>query len=108
MTAGQMILSAAVLILCSCAAILVFSWKKNERNAVRFEILGTVAGWQKSKVPFTGRAVILGTKKGRPIQVTTGLMRTDRQPKIGSKGMWVVSAYPMPGRETVYIARRKK
>ena len=104
----QIILFVVLFLLVGAAAIFFFSWRCSEKNAVKFTTVGTVVGWQDVKIPFMGRAIIQYTKKGKPMQVQSNLMRRSRKPKQGMKRMWTIAAYPTKEKKTVYIAKKMK
>lgn len=108
MTPLQIILLIVLGLLVGAIAFFLFSWRYTEKHAPRFTALGTVVGWQDVKIPFMGRAIIQYTKKGKPMQVQSNLMRRSRKPKPGLKRMWTIAAYRTKGKTTVYIAKKMK
>ena len=108
MTPLQIILLAACGLLVGVAIFFVLNWRSAEKRVPKFDVLGTVIGWQNVKLPLLGRAIIQYTKKGKPMQAQSGLTLRSRKPKVGVKRMWTVSAYRTKDRGTVYLARRKK
>ena len=108
MTLLQIILLIALGLLVGAAAFFLFSWKHTEKNAPKFDALGTVVGWQDIKIPFMGRAIIQCTKKGKPMQVQSNLMFRSSKPKQGLKRLWTVSIYRGKDNTSVYVARMKK
>lgn len=108
MSIPQIILWAVLMALALVIGFFIVSWHISNKQADKFDIIGTVGGWQKAKIPFIGRAVLVYTRKGKPMQVGSGLMLESRKPKLGVKGMWTVYAYRTPGKATSYVARRKK
>lgn len=108
MTPLQIILLAVCGLLVGAAAFFLLSWRASEKQTPKFDVLGTVMGWQDVKLPLMGRAIIQYTKKGRPMQAQSGLTLRSRKPKVGLKRMWTVSAYKTKDKGTVYVARKKK
>ena len=108
MTLLQIILLVAFGLLVGAAAVFLFSWKHTEKNAPKFNALGTVIGWQDVKLPFMGRAIIQCTKKGKPMQVQSNLMFRSRKPKQGLKRLWTITVLPTKDKQKVYIARKVK
>ena len=107
MTLLQIILLIALGLLVGAAAVFLFS-KHTEKNAPKFNALGTVVGWQDVKIPFMGRAIIQCTKKGKPMQVQSNLMFRSRKPKQGGKRLWTITVLPTKDKQKVYIARKVK
>lgn len=108
MSIPQIILWAVLAALALVVGFFAVSWYISNKQADKFDVLATVGGWQEAKIPFIGRTVLIYTRKGKPMQVGTGLMLKSRQPKLGVKGMWTIYAYRTPGKATTYIARRKR
>ena len=108
MTPVQIILLGLLTVIACVVGWVFFSWHYSNKNAMKFDVLGTVVGWQNVKVPLLGRAIIQYTKKGKPMQAQTNLMLRSRKPKQGMKRMWTVFAYQVSGKPTFYIARKKK
>lgn len=108
MTLLQIILLIALGLLVGAAAVFLFSWKYTEKNAPKFDALGTVIGWQDVKIPFMGRAIIQYSKKGKPMQAQSNLMFRSRKPKQGGKRLWTITVLPTKDKQKVYIARKVK
>lgn len=108
MSIPQIIVWAVLAALALVIGFFAVSWHISNKQADKFDVVATVGAWQKAKIPFIGRAVLVYTRKGKPMQVGSNLMLKSRQPKLGTKGMWTVYTYRTPGKATAYIARRKR
>ena len=108
MTPLQIVALVAGGVLVGAAAFFLLGWYNTEKRTAKFDALGTVVGWQNVKLPFLGRAIVQCSKKGRPIQVQSGLTLRSKKPKIGLKRMWTVSVYHAKDNSPVYVARKKK
>ena len=108
MNIPQLIITIIVGLLIGGAAFLVYSNHVANKNAEKTDVVGQVVGWQKSKIPMAGVAIIQYTKKGKPMQVGSQLMPNWKQPKVGVKNLYTIYAYHTPGKKTVFQAMLKK
>ena len=108
MTVLQIILLVLAGLAVGAAAFFAFSWYMTEKRAPKFDVLGSVVGWQDTKLPFFGRSVIQYTKRGKPMWAQSRLTLRGRKPREGMRRMWTVSVYRGKDKSPVYIARVKK
>lgn len=108
MTLMQIVLWTLLLAATVLVGWFIFSWHHTNKNAPKFDVLGTVVGWQDAKIPLIGRAIVQYTKKGKPMQAQSSLMLRKSKLRVGIKCMWTVYAYRMASKPTVYIARKKR
>lgn len=108
MTVPQIILTILLGALVFLAAFLLISMRINDKNAQKFDTVGTTLEWQKSKLPFLGRIVIQYTKRGRPYVAGSSLMLKPKKLKIGARNMWTIYTYRVPDKASVSVAKRHK
>lgn len=108
MTTLKIILLGLLGLVIGAAVLFGLLWYMTERNASKFDALGTVIGWQNMELPLFGRAIIQCSKRGKPMQIQGGMTLRSRKPKIGLKRMWTVSVYRTKDNSPVYVARRKR
>lgn len=108
MTVPQIILTVLLGILLLLAAFLFISMRINDKNAQKFDTVGTTVEWQKSKIPFLGRIVIQYTRRGRPYVAGSNLMFKPKKLKIGAQHRWTIYTYRAPDRPSVSVAKRYK
>ena len=101
----QIILSVILAILAVFIGFSIASIRKANRDAIKYDVVGTTASWEKSKIPFLGQMVIQYTRHGKPFQAATGPMRKPKHFKVGSKHRWIIYAYPTKGKGTARIAK---
>lgn len=108
MTIAKIVVITALIVIAGIIGCFFVLRYISNKNAPKFSVLGTVVGWQNAKIPLLGRAIIQYSKRGKPMQVQSGLLLTRNKPKMGMKQMWEVSIYRMPNKAVIYIANKKK